>query len=97
MWFGLFGAPAALEDHAFRACAVALAIQDSMKELATEVQRRDKVVLRVRVGLNSGRVIAGEIGSGSLGYAAFGEQVGMAQRMEPARWSDAVGVDRPTG
>src|SRR5215213_9731562 len=78
----IFGAPAALEDHAFRACAVALAIQDSMKELATEVQRRDKVVLRVRVGLNSGRVIAGEIGSGSLGYAAIGEQVGMAQRME---------------
>jgi adenylate cyclase len=35
------------------------------------------VALRVRVGLNSGRVIAGEIGSGS-----FGEQVGMAQRME---------------
>ena len=38
--------------------------------------------LQVRVGLNSGRVIAGEIGSGSLGYAAIGEQVGMAQRME---------------
>jgi hypothetical protein len=40
------------------------------------------VALRVRVGLNSGRVIAGEIGSGSLGYAATGEQVGMAQRIE---------------
>jgi hypothetical protein len=34
------------------------------------------------VGLNSGRVIAGEIGSGSLGYKAIGEQVGFAQRME---------------
>ena len=43
---------------------------------------RDGVALRLRVGLNSGRVIAGEIGSGSLGYAAIGEQVGMAQRME---------------
>jgi hypothetical protein len=40
------------------------------------------VDLRLRVGLNSGRVIAGEIGSGSLGYAATGQQVGMAQRME---------------
>ena len=38
--------------------------------------------LRLRVGLNSGQVIAGEIGSGSLGYTAVGEQVGMAQRME---------------
>ena len=44
--------------------------------------RRDGVDLRLRVGLNSGRVIAGEIGSGSLGYAAIGEQVGLAQRME---------------
>ena len=36
----------------------------------------------MRVGLNSGQVIAGEIGSGTLGYTAVGEQVGMAQRME---------------
>ena len=78
----VFGAPAALEDHAIRACLVALAIQEETNRLAAEVQRRDGVALRVRVGLNSGRVIAGEIGSGSMGYAAIGEQVGMAQRME---------------
>ncbi|HEX4587063.1 MAG TPA: adenylate/guanylate cyclase domain-containing protein [Mycobacterium sp.] len=78
----IFGAPAALEDHAFRACMAALAIQEETNELAAEVQRRDGVDLQVRVGLNSGRVIAGDIGSGSLGYAATGEHVGMAQRME---------------
>ena len=50
--------------------------------MAAEVARRDRVALRLRVGLNSGRVIAGEIGSGSLGYRAMGEQVGFAQRME---------------
>ena len=38
--------------------------------------------LRLRVGLNSGRVIAGEIGSGPLGYAATGETVGFALRVE---------------
>ena len=38
--------------------------------------------LQLRVGLNSGEVIAGEIGSGAFGYTAIGEQVGMAQRME---------------
>ena len=38
--------------------------------------------LQLRVGLNSGQVIAGEIGSGPFGYTAVGEQVGMAQRME---------------
>ena len=43
---------------------------------------RDGVDLPGAGGLNSGQVIAGEIGSGSLGYTAIGEQVGMAQRME---------------
>jgi class 3 adenylate cyclase len=80
----IFGAPIALEDHAFRACLAALAIQEEADRLAAEVARRDGVDLRMRVGLNSGRVIAGEIGSGTLGYAAIGETVGFAQRMESA-------------
>jgi class 3 adenylate cyclase len=78
----VFGAPAALEDHAVRACLAALGIQEEAKRLAVEVQDRDGVELRLRVGLNSGQVIAGEIGSGALGYTAIGEQVGMAQRMD---------------
>jgi class 3 adenylate cyclase len=78
----VFGAPTALEDHAFRACLAALAIQQEASRLASEVARRDGVALRLRVGLSSGRVIAGEIGSGTLGYAATGEPVGFAQRME---------------
>ncbi|SRX96178.1 regulatory protein [Mycobacterium leprae TN] [Mycobacterium shimoidei] len=78
----IFGAPVALEDHAFRACLAALGIQQEVNRLATEVHRRDGVALRLRVGLNSGRVIAGEVGSGPLRYAATGEPVGMAQRIE---------------
>jgi energy-coupling factor transporter ATP-binding protein EcfA2 len=78
----VFGAPITLEDHAVRGCLAALGIQQEAKRLATEVRDRDGVDLRLRVGLNSGQVIAGEIGSGTLGYTAIGEQVGMAQRME---------------
>ena len=78
----LFGAPVALEDHAIRACLAALDIQIEAGHLATEVQLRDNISLRLRVGLNSGRVVAGEIGSGISGYAAIGETVGYAQRME---------------
>src|SRR5882724_9430879 len=78
----VFGAPSALEDHAFRACLAALDIQKDTRLLAGEVQKRDGIELALRVGLNSGQVIAGEIGSGPLGYTAIGEQVGMAQRME---------------
>ena len=67
----VFGAPIALEDHAIRACLAALGIQEEAKRLAAEVQDRDGIDLRLRVGLNSGQVIAGEIGSMSLGYTAL--------------------------
>src|SRR6201995_515022 len=78
----VFGAPVALEDHAVRACLAALGVQDEAKRLAVEVGEREGVELRLRVGLNSGEVTAGGLGSGQFGYAAVGEQVGMAQRME---------------
>ena len=78
----VFGAPVALEDHAVRACLAALGVQEEAKRLAVEIRERDGVDLQLRVGLNSGEVIAGEIGSGPFGYTAVGEQVGMAQRME---------------
>jgi class 3 adenylate cyclase len=80
----VFGAPMALEDHAVRACLASLGVQDEAKQIAITVRQRDGVDLQLRVGLNSGQVIAGEIGSGALGYTAIGEQVGMAQRMESA-------------
>jgi class 3 adenylate cyclase len=72
----VFGAPMALEDHAFRAGLSALAIQTTAETVASEVKRRDGVEFRLRVGLNSGQVIAGEVGSSPLGYTAIGEQVG---------------------
>ena len=78
----VFGAPAKLEDHAFRACLTALDIQRDMDLLAAEVQDRDGIALQLRSGLNSGQVIAGEIGSSAASYTTIGEQVGMAQRME---------------
>ena len=78
----VFGAPVALEDHAVRACLAALGIQAEAKRLAVDVLARDGVDLQLRVGLNSGEVIAGEVGTGALGYTAIGEQVGLAQRME---------------
>ncbi|HEY6575947.1 MAG TPA: adenylate/guanylate cyclase domain-containing protein, partial [Mycobacterium sp.] len=58
----VFGAPVSLEDHAVRACLAALGVQEEAKRLAVEVEDRDGVGLRLRVGLNSGQVIAGDIG-----------------------------------
>ncbi len=80
----VFGAPVALEDHAVRACRAALDIHTAITDLADEAEQRDDVQLRLRIGLNSGQVIAGEVGSGGAGYTSIGEQVGLAQRMESA-------------
>ena len=92
----VFGAPAALEDHAVRACLAALGVQEETVRLAVEVKDRDGIDFRVRIGLNSGQVIAGEIGSGPFGYTAVGEQVGMAQRMESAAPPGAVMLSEST-
>src|SRR6201993_214877 len=92
----VFGAPVALEDHAFRACLAALSIQEEAKRLAVDVRERDGVDLQLPLGLNSGEVIAGEIGSGSFGYTTIGEQVGMAQRMESVPPPGGVMLSAPT-
>ncbi len=86
----LFGAPLALEDHPLRACIAALEIQSVAEELAAEVLHADGVALHLRIGLNSGEVIAGQIGSGPGRYTAVGHPVGMAQRMEAAAPPDGV-------
>ena len=78
----VFGAPVALEDHGLRACRAALEIHSGISDLADDLSRRDGVDLKLRIGLNSGQVIAGEIGTTATGYTAIGDQVGMAQRME---------------
>jgi adenylate cyclase len=92
----VFGAPVALEDHAVRACRAALDIQTDAQHLAAEVERRNSASLQLRIGLNSGEVITGEIGSGPMSYTAVGEQVGMAQRMESVAPPRGVMVSEST-
>jgi adenylate cyclase len=92
----LFGAPAALEDHALRGCLAAMGIQQETARLAAEVAGRDSITLRLRVGLNSGQVVAGDIGSGPISYTAFGEHVGIAQRMESVAPPGGVMVSEST-
>ena len=42
-------------------------IHSGISDLAEDVSRRDGVALQLRIGLNSGQVIAGEIGSAAVG------------------------------
>jgi adenylate cyclase len=78
----LFGAPVSQEDHALRACLAALELHASLASLVGELAG-EGVELAIRVGLNSGEVIVGEIGEGGeMDYTAIGHTVGLAQRME---------------
>jgi class 3 adenylate cyclase/tetratricopeptide (TPR) repeat protein len=78
----IFGAPVAHEDHARRACFAALRMLDDIAEYAAELRRKHGLNFSARIGINSGEVIAGAIGSGGGEYTAIGHTVGLAQRME---------------
>ncbi|MFO1161278.1 MAG: adenylate/guanylate cyclase domain-containing protein [Reyranellaceae bacterium] len=79
----LFGAPLAHEDHAVRACHAALRLQNRMKRHSEEVVRTYNVNLQIRVGLNSGEVVLGTVGSDlRVDYTAVGRTTHLAARME---------------
>ncbi len=92
-----FGAPVAHEDDAQRAVWAALAIQDSVATLASDVKTREKVDLRVRVGINTGPVIVGQVGSMESGtYSAIGDTLNTAARVQSAAEPSSVAVTEST-
>lgn len=81
----LWGAPVPFPDHALRACEAALCMQASMGPVQQEWQSRGLPPLKARLGLHSGPVIAGNIGSLELfNYTAIGDTVNLASRLEGA-------------
>ena len=93
----LFGAPLAEEDHAVRAVHAALAIQEHLPRYADEVERRHGAEFRMRIGVNSGLVLAGGVGEGtSVEYTALGDTINMAARLESAATPGGVLVGEST-
>src|SRR3989449_5033799 len=79
----LFGAPIAHEDHARRACYAALHLQRELAAYQAELRRALGLSFSVRMGLNSGEVVVGQIGEDlAMEYTALGHTVGLAQRIE---------------
>ena len=70
-----FGAPIAHEDDPERACLAALAIQTRIAEYAAELKRtRGIEQFDIRIGINTGLVVVGEVGSDlRVEYTAMGD------------------------
>jgi len=81
----VYGAPLSMQDHAIQACEGALAAQEVMAELAPKFLADYGAHVHMRVGVNTGEVIVGNMGSvKKRNYTALGDAVNLASRLEGA-------------
>lgn len=81
----VFGAPRAHEDDAVRAVTAAVAMQRAIAELGDDLERRYGSRLSLRVGVNTGEVVAGMLAhSVQTAYTVVGDAVNVAQRLQSA-------------
>jgi len=86
----IFGAPVAHEDDAERAVRAALGMQEAMGEINAELERDfDDVSFELRVGVNTGEVLAGRVGES---YTVIGDTVNVAARLQAAGQPGSVTV-----
>src|SRR5262245_48730954 len=78
----VFGAPLDMTDHAARAIGAALEMRERLEEFNAE--RKEGERIRIRIGINSGKAVAGEIGSmnNKKEYTVLGDTVNIASRLE---------------
>jgi len=78
-----FGAPVPYEDHALRACRVAIEMQQRLKEMRAEWKAQGKHELFMRIGVSTGKMVIGNMGSKTrMDYTMMGDSVNLASRLE---------------
>lgn len=79
----VFGAPVSMGNDEERAVRAALAMQAAVRELNQRWEREGQEAFRIGIGINTGEVVVGNIGSERrLEYAAIGDHVNLAARLE---------------
>ncbi|NNM00279.1 MAG: adenylate/guanylate cyclase domain-containing protein, partial [Gammaproteobacteria bacterium] len=79
----IWGAPTAQPDHAERACRAALTMAERIRTISRQEAARMGVPISVRIGINSGSMIAGNIGANRrFNYTVLGDCVNLAARLE---------------
>jgi class 3 adenylate cyclase/tetratricopeptide (TPR) repeat protein len=93
----LFGAPEAHEDDPQRAVAAGLAILEDIAPYRQSLQRDRGLDFNLRIGINTGLVVVGEVGSKVYGeYTAMGDTVNLAARMEQTARPGTVQITENT-
>ncbi len=90
---GVFGAPVAHEDDPERAVRAGLAMQMAMEEINDRIAADIGANFALRVGINSGEVLAGQVGDG---YTVIGDPVNVAARLQAAANPSTVIVGETT-
>ncbi len=81
----VFGAPVERGNHAYQACATALEMQQRMVALREMWRRQNRPELYMRIGINTGPMVVGNMGSESrFDYTVMGDAVNLGARLEPA-------------
>lgn len=81
----IFGAPIDQRDHAIRSCKCALENQKALAKLRERWKAENKPMLRARIGINTGLVVVGNMGSKMrFDYTVIGDNVNLAARLETA-------------
>lgn len=88
-----WGAPALLEDHAWRACVAALRIRRELEGLNERWRAEGHKPLKLRVGIHSDAVLVGNIGSmRRMSYTVIGDGVNVAARLEQINKEYGTGI-----
>jgi adenylate cyclase len=78
-----FGAPLTFEDHASRTCLAAIDMQKRLAELRRGWKKKGRHELFMRIGINTGEVVVGNMGSRTrMDYTMMGDPVNLAARLE---------------
>jgi class 3 adenylate cyclase len=92
-----FGAPITHEDDPQRAVLAALEIQEGIKPYAEDIRLKHGLEFGLRVGINTGLVVVGEIGSDlRMEYTAIGDAINLAARMEQTAQVGTVQISSET-
>src|SRR5687768_1724692 len=92
-----FGAPITHEDDPQRAVLAGLEIQESIQPYAEEIRLRYGLAFGLRVGINTGLVVVGEIGSDlRMEYTAIGDAINLAARMEQTAAVGTIQISEET-